>query len=397
MWRGKCLYLNVMLSVTLKDNMMASLFMSYRRSDQIALTGRVYDRLVQKFGSEQVFKDVEDIPAGSDFRKVLEQALTKADIVLAMIGPGWLNAADSQGRRRLDNPDDFVRLEIATALKRDDVLVIPVLLDNAKMPVANHLPADLKELAYRNGVVVRNDPDFGSDIKELIAIIEEKSVKAAPKSKLPLPLLAVGLLILAALVVGGVLLANQGQPPVPTTVSEPIFNPTETPAAIAAEASATPVPATATLVPPTNTPAPTVLFPDGRPVELFYDANSLYLKNEATSGRLQLSQIAFQALDESGSPISSRIYQGSDIVFSDFPFVESGKCFEVVIAGQSGLQPAACESYNAQRQLGATSNRIIWTPEAAPGGFRVLWDQREVARCLTGVGLQNCQVNLPPR
>jgi len=208
MWRGKCLYLNVMLSVTLKDNMMASVFMSYRRSDQIALTGRVYDRLVQKFGSEQVFKDVEDIPAGSDFRKVLEQALTKADIVLAMIGPGWLNAADSQGRRRLDNPDDFVRLEIATALKRDDVLVIPVLLDNAKMPVANHLPADLKDLAYRNGVVVRNDPDFGSDIKELIAIIEEKSVQSAPKSKLPLPLIGAGLLILAALVIAGVLLST---------------------------------------------------------------------------------------------------------------------------------------------------------------------------------------------
>jgi hypothetical protein len=142
-------------------------------------------------------------------------------------------------------------------------------------------------------------------------------------------------------------------------------------------------------------PQATVLYPEGRPVELFYDSTSFYLRDANPSGRLDASRLAFQALDESGSPISGRVYEGSDIVFSDFPYVEAGKCFEVVIAGQSGLKPAACQSYNAQRQLGASSARIIWTTEAAPGGFRVLYDQRELARCLTGVGLQSCELRLP--
>jgi hypothetical protein len=386
--------LSVTFKIATKDKLMVSVFMSYRRSDQIALTGRVYDRLVQKFGSEQVFKDVEDIPAGSDFRKVLEQALTRADILLAMIGPGWLNAADSQGRRRLDNPDDFVRLEISTALKRSDVLVIPVLLDNAKMPAANHLPSDMKDLAYRNGIVLRNDPDFNSDMKELIEIIEEKAEQMAPRRKLPLPLIGLGLLLLAALVIGGLVLANNGQAQPTPTAAALSASATVEPTATAAEVEASP---TATSVPPTGTPAPTVLYPDGRPVEMFYDTTSFYLKNAASSGRLELSQLAFQALDAAGAPIANRVYQGSDIVFSDFPFVEAGKCFEVVVAGQSGLKPATCQSYNAQRQLGATSTRIIWTADAAPGGFRVLWNEREIARCLTGTGLQRCEVNLPPR
>jgi hypothetical protein len=378
---------------------MVSIFMSYRRSDQIALTGRIYDRLVQKFGSEQVFKDVEDIPAGSDFRKVLEQALTRADILLAMIGPGWLNAADNQGRRRLENPDDFVRLEVATALKRDDVLVIPVLLDNAKMPAASLLPADLKDLAYRNGIVLRNDPDFNSDMKDLIAVIEKQAGEAAPKRKLPLPLIGLALVVLAALVIGGLALMSGGGQPTPTAAAlsgTDTQRPTLTePEPTTGAAVATDLPATATPAPPTETPAPTVMFPDGRPLELFYDAASFYLRYAGGSGRLDVRALAFQALDAAGNPIANRVYQGSDIALADFPSVQAGNCLEVVIIGQSGLKPAACANYNAERTVAATSTRVMWTPEAAPGGFRVLWSEREVARCLTGTGLQRCAVLLP--
>jgi|GEM_PF-4959516 len=147
---------------------MPRVFISYRRSDSSAVSGRIYDRLVNSLGERSVFKDVDDIPPGADFRKVLENEVGRADVLLVIIGRQWATVADEHGQKRLDDPNDFVRIEIETSLRREDMLTIPVLVDNAPMPDADQLPDSLQELRYRNAVPVRNDPDFNRDITRLI-------------------------------------------------------------------------------------------------------------------------------------------------------------------------------------------------------------------------------------
>ncbi len=128
---------------------MGAIFVSYRRSDSQGEAGRLFDDLVKHFGDNMVFMDVAGIEAGRDFRKVIEENVAGCGVLLVMMGPEWLNAKDESGVRRLDDPSDFVRLETASALRRD-IPVIPVLVRGAGMPHAEQLPEDLKELAYRN-------------------------------------------------------------------------------------------------------------------------------------------------------------------------------------------------------------------------------------------------------
>lgn len=150
---------------------MPLIFISYRRADSAAAAGRLYDRLILAFGENCVFKDVDAIPAGANYRYTLENAVTSCDVMLAVIGKEWLTI-EGGGRRRLDDPNDFVRIEVETGLKRDDVLVIPVLVNDAAMPGPDELPDSLRELHYRSAAVVRNDPDFNRDIARLIATIQ---------------------------------------------------------------------------------------------------------------------------------------------------------------------------------------------------------------------------------
>jgi TIR domain-containing protein len=137
---------------------MPPIFISYRRSESQDVTGRIYDRLVTKFTPKGVFKDVDNIPLGVSFPLHIQQMLSKASVVLVVIGPGWVTVRDAQGRRRLDDPNDFVRLEVETALGAG-MPVIPVLVSNASMPAASELPRSLQKLVSRNGIAVRPDPD----------------------------------------------------------------------------------------------------------------------------------------------------------------------------------------------------------------------------------------------
>ena len=151
---------------------MPSIFISYRRSDSIDVAGRIYDSLAAHFGKDAIFKDVDNIPLGADFREYLKDTLNQCEVVLAVIGPTWVNAKDAQGRRRLDNPSDWVRVEIQEALKRKDVLAVPLLVSHASMPRVNELPDGLQDLAYRNSREARPDPDFHKDISRLIEGLE---------------------------------------------------------------------------------------------------------------------------------------------------------------------------------------------------------------------------------
>ena len=128
-----------------------AIFISYRRGDTEGHAGRLYDDLVKYFGKDKVFMDVAGIEPGRDFRHVIDEQVTSCGVLLAIIGKDWINVKDGNGQLRLDNPSDFVRLETATALKRD-IPVIPVLVHGAAMPLAEQLPADLADLCYRNAV-----------------------------------------------------------------------------------------------------------------------------------------------------------------------------------------------------------------------------------------------------
>ena len=134
---------------------MPRIFISYRRNDSATSAGRIYDRLEGRFGQGQVFMDVDTIRPGLDFVEVVQQAVGSCDALTAVIGREWLGASDESGRR-LENPEDLGRLEIATALKRD-IRVIPVLVQGAQMPVATDLPEGLKALARRNSLEVSDN------------------------------------------------------------------------------------------------------------------------------------------------------------------------------------------------------------------------------------------------
>jgi hypothetical protein len=124
--------------------MAGKIFVNYRRGDEPGFALALYGRLEQSFAAEQLFMDVEGgIAAGHDFVRVLEEQVALCDVLLALIGQGWLAAADEQGRRRLDNPEDFVRLEIESALRLGK-RVIPVLINKVEMPRAEELPEPLK-------------------------------------------------------------------------------------------------------------------------------------------------------------------------------------------------------------------------------------------------------------
>jgi non-specific serine/threonine protein kinase len=144
----------------------SGVFISYRREDSAGWTGRIYDRTCVRFGSDRVFLDVEAIAPGEDFAKAIEDFLRQVDAVLVVIGPQWLSITDSEGRRRLEDPSDYVRREIAAALEFD-ARVVPVLVDGSGMPSEAELPADVGALARRNAVAV-GDTRFDRDIDRLL-------------------------------------------------------------------------------------------------------------------------------------------------------------------------------------------------------------------------------------
>jgi TIR domain len=163
--------------------MAPKLFISYRRDDSAGHAGRVHDRLQREFGRDLLFMDVDSIPLGTNFVKVIADEVAKCDALLAIIGPGWLDARDEKGNRRLENPDDFVRIEIGTALKRG-IRVIPVLLEGTRVPKADQLPDNLKELAFRNALEVRH-ASFSADMDRLICGF--KGAPLPPQPTLPTP------------------------------------------------------------------------------------------------------------------------------------------------------------------------------------------------------------------
>jgi pyruvate/2-oxoglutarate dehydrogenase complex dihydrolipoamide acyltransferase (E2) component len=166
------------------------LFICYRREDSEHAAGRLYERLIGAFGDDAVFMDIDSIPLGADFVDHVNEQIACCVATIVMIGPGWLDALDKRGRRRLDNPEDTVRAEIAAALKQK-IPVIPVLVQNAAMPLAEELPDDIKVLARRNGIELshgRWKTDVDRLIDQLHTVVRRTvAVAAPPKASAPPP------------------------------------------------------------------------------------------------------------------------------------------------------------------------------------------------------------------
>jgi hypothetical protein len=142
-------------SVIEERPMSVSIFVSYRRDDTAATAGRLRDRLALEFGTKNVFMDVDNIPAGVDFAKHLQVQLANCDLVVALIGAQWLTIANAFGTPRIQDPDDYVRMELSAALS-SGLTLVPVLVDGASMPAEARLPVPLQPLSKLNAIELRN-------------------------------------------------------------------------------------------------------------------------------------------------------------------------------------------------------------------------------------------------
>lgn len=158
------------------------IFISYRREETAYPAGWLFDRLADHFGEAQVFKDVDSIEPGDDFVERITAAVGSCDVLLALIGDQWLTTTDPTGRRRLDDPNDFVRLEVEAALSRN-VRVVPVLVGQARMPRSDELPASLATLVRRQALELtpsRFEADFGRLLRVLDRTLAETQPPDAP-------------------------------------------------------------------------------------------------------------------------------------------------------------------------------------------------------------------------
>jgi TIR domain-containing protein len=171
---------------------MGGIFISYRRRGVGAgYVGRLADRLAEHFGDDSVFRDIDDIEPGRNFAEAIREAVGSCDALIAVIDPSWLTVADDEGHPRLQDPEDFVRLEIEAALERQTT-VIPVLIDTATMPRRNQLPESLGELSMRQAVTLgESSTDFKTHVARLIGALERIGVRPVhaepPSSAQPQP------------------------------------------------------------------------------------------------------------------------------------------------------------------------------------------------------------------
>jgi hypothetical protein len=195
---------------------MAGIFINYRRDDAPGVAGRLFDHLAARFSKNDLFMDVDAMKPGIDFAKQLDTQVSQCRVLLAVIGPHWLDAKDKTGTRRLDSEKDYVRIELASALKRD-IAVIPVLVDGAVMPPEENLPDDLKPLAFRHALELRHTR-FNADADAVVHALEA----VVPRRRLLWPLIGAGVAAVLVIAAGGVMWTKLKKPAVaPPTAQLP--------------------------------------------------------------------------------------------------------------------------------------------------------------------------------
>jgi len=187
---------------------MTSIFINYRRDDTSGYSGRIHERLASVFGSNSVFMDLDDIHPGANFVRAIDESLVRCDVMIVLIGKRWLEARDTSGRRRIDDPQDFVQLEIAKALERN-VRVIPVLVNNASMPSEKELPAALRQLASIQAMEL-SDERWDYDLGQLLGAIKGTQTQTSGSRK---RWLGVGVAIVLLIGAAWALTTWQSSPP----------------------------------------------------------------------------------------------------------------------------------------------------------------------------------------
>ncbi len=209
---------------------MPTTFISYRRDDAAGYAGRLHEALENRLGRNRVFRDVDTLEPGQDFVEAIESRLADCRVFLAMIGREWLDARDASGRRRLDQPDDYVRLEIVNALSRRNVRVIPVLIEGASMPRPESLPEALRALTRRQAVHLRDDA-WDHDVDRLASVIADRPVFSLPSK------VKIGAAVAVAILLAFFLLRRGGTSDAPgagsaSDVSSPATTSSESAAAV---------------------------------------------------------------------------------------------------------------------------------------------------------------------
>jgi TIR domain len=148
---------------------MPKICISYRRSDSEGITGRIFDRLVSQYGRDSIFRDIDSVPAGTDFREHVSQMLMTTDVLLVIVGPKWTGARRGGGTR-INDETDLVRIEVATGLT-NGMVVIPILVGDTKMP-SDDLPPSLREFAFRNAMRVDPGVDFDQHMQRLTRAVD---------------------------------------------------------------------------------------------------------------------------------------------------------------------------------------------------------------------------------
>ncbi len=175
---------------------MPGIFVCYRREDSAGHAGRLYDRLAQHFGRNRVFRDVDHLRAGQDFVQAIARAVGGCDACVVVIGRDWLHSVDEQGQRRLDQPEDFVRLELQSALERG-ILTVPVLVDGAAMVRAAEMPGPLRALARRQAVEL-SESRWDFDVQHLLRELSPAVRQPVVSWKRRMAWAAAAVLVLAA-------------------------------------------------------------------------------------------------------------------------------------------------------------------------------------------------------
>jgi len=154
---------------------MTRVFVSYRREDSMAITGRLCDRFRDKFGGEKVFVDIDDIPYGANFVKAIEETLRTCHVVVVVIGDRWLGKR-TRGKSRLDNANDFVRMELAIAMSQSKE-ILPILVGDARMPAPDDLPEEIRDLAYLNAPPLDIGRDFDRDVEKILTVLQNMAAR----------------------------------------------------------------------------------------------------------------------------------------------------------------------------------------------------------------------------
>jgi hypothetical protein len=281
----------------MSEGMSGKIFINYRRGDEPGFTQALLGRLEQAFPAERLFIDVDNIPPGEDFVAMLESQVAQCDAMLTVIGNNWLGAADERGGRRLDDPHDFVRIEIESALKQGK-RVIPVLVHQARMPHPEELPEAIRPLSQRNAVRLTHER-FRSDVQGLIKALQgaidevalrrsgvagasDLGVKPLERSQSSRRTL-ISFAVLGVVLVGAVgfwfayprlTLPSQEAAPVQPAAVQPIPAPDKVPAAIQpAQIQPAPIqPAPSVVAPPPQTEiaTPPSLIPDATSIEVAF-------------------------------------------------------------------------------------------------------------------------------